>query len=62
MMKPPRGGPRIGAARPGHVIVAMALIRSCFAVVRRTVNRPTGTIMAPPAPWRIRAMVKVVRL
>ena len=30
----------------------MALIRSVFAVVRSTISRPTGTIIAPPTPCR----------
>ena len=55
VMKPPRGGPSTGAARPGQVMVAMALMRFCFSVERSTVSRPTGTIIAPPHPCRMRA-------
>ena len=43
-------------------MVAMALISSCFSVVRSTASRPTGTIIAPPAPWRMRARVNAVRV
>ena len=35
----------------------MALIRSDLAVVRSTISRPTGTIIAPPMPWNTRATV-----
>ncbi|HEX3955477.1 MAG TPA: hypothetical protein VHZ03_02465 [Trebonia sp.] len=30
------------------------LIRSALAVVPSTARRPTGTIIAPPAPWTTR--------
>ncbi len=31
--------------------------RCCFSVLRSTIRRPTGTIMAPPAPCSTRATV-----
>lgn len=58
-MKPPTGGPSTGATRAGHVIVAIVRIRSSLGVVLRTIRRPTGTIIAPPAPWRMRAAVNM---
>src|SRR6478735_6806331 len=33
---------------------------SDFAVVRNTISRPTGTIIAPPIPWKTRALVNAV--
>ena len=58
-MKPPSGGATIGAASAGQVRIAMARMRSDFGVERSTESRPTGTIMAPPAPWTILAAVKL---
>jgi hypothetical protein len=54
-MNPPIGGPSTGATRPGHVIKEVARNRCCFFVLRKTTNLPTGTIMAPPMPWMMRA-------
>ncbi len=62
VMKPPSGGPSTGAARPGQVRVVIARIMSFLSIERSTTRRPTGTIMAPPMPWRTRARVKVSRL
>ena len=59
MMKPPSGGPMIGAERAGQVSVAMARIRSALEVLLSTTSRPTGTIMAPPMPCRTRDSVKL---
>ena len=47
-------GPSIGPTRPGMATKLMARINSDFANVRTMVSRPTGTIMAPPQPCRIR--------
>ena len=33
----------------------MALTRSDFATERSSTSRPTGTIIAPPMPWKMRA-------
>ena len=33
------------------------MISSDLAVLRSTINRPTGTIIAPPMPWNTRATV-----
>lgn len=56
-MKPPIGGPTTGATMPGHVIVAIARISFAFSVLRTTIIRPTGTIIAPPTPCSSRAAV-----
>src|SRR5262249_61377574 len=56
------GGPITGAVRAGQVRKAIARTRSCFWVLRSTTRRPTGTIIAPPTPWRIRAAVNAGRL
>ena len=53
--KPPTGGPSTGAAKAGQVSSAMAPTRADFSVVRSTVSRPTGTIIAPPSPCSTRA-------
>jgi hypothetical protein len=55
----PTGGPTTGATMPGHVIVAIARISLAFSVLRTTIIRPTGTIIAPPTPWSRRAAVNV---
>ncbi|MET3249090.1 hypothetical protein ABIE53_005900 [Burkholderia sp. OAS925] len=57
MMKPPIGGPTTGAAIAGQVIVEMACIMRLFSVLRTTMSRPTGTIIAPPMPCSRRAAV-----
>src|ERR1700754_2803815 len=40
----------------------MARTRSGLAVVRSTTRRPTGTIIAPPAPCSTRVAVSIGRL
>ena len=60
VMKPPTGGPTTGATIAGHVMVEMACIRRLFSVLRTTISRPTGTIMAPPMPCSKRAAVNSV--
>ena len=57
--RPPIGGAMMGAARPGQVSTAIAPINSALGVVRRTARRPTGTIIAPPKPCRMRAATKL---
>ncbi len=59
-MNPPSGGPSTGAISPGQVIYEMDRIKSFFSVMRKTTNRPTGTIMAPPIPCKTRAAVNCV--
>ncbi len=54
-MKPPTGGPTTGPISAGMVSHAIAATSSCFGTVRSSTSRPTGTIMAPPMPCRIRA-------
>ena len=57
-MKPPTGGPSIGPSSAGTVRTESALTRSRRSTVRRSRRRPTGTIIAPPVPWRTRAATK----
>ena len=54
MINPPSRGPSIGPMSPGIATKLMARINSDFAKVRTMVRRPTGSIMAPPQPCRIR--------
>ena len=54
-MNPPTGGPTTGPISAGADSHAMAATSSDFAAVRSSSRRPTGTIMAPPMPCRMRA-------
>ena len=47
-------GPSMGPIRPGMATKLMARMSSDLANVRTRVSRPTGTIMAPPQPCRMR--------
>ncbi len=47
--------------RAGIVRVARAWTSSLRGTLRRITRRPTGTIMAPPIPWRNRASTNPVR-
>jgi hypothetical protein len=47
-------GPSIGPMRPGIATKLMARMSSERAKVRTIVIRPTGSIIAPPMPCRIR--------
>ena len=53
-MRPPATGPSIGATRLGIATKLMVRTNSDFANVRTSVRRPTGTIIAPPHPCRMR--------
>ena len=53
-MKPPTGGPMRGPISAGMVSQAIAVTSSALGAVRRITRRPTGTIMAPPAPCTTR--------
>ena len=44
----------MGPTNPGMATKLMARINSDLANVRTRVSRPTGTIMAPPQPCRMR--------
>jgi len=61
-MNPPSGGPSTGPISAGTDNHAMAATSSDFAAVRNRTSRPTGTIMAPPTPCRIRAATRNQRL
>src|SRR5271154_104500 len=54
-MNPPIGGPTTGPSTAGTVRYDIAVTSSDLAIVFSTIRRPTGTIMAPPKPCRIRA-------
>ena len=53
-MNPPTTGPSIGPMRLGMATKLMARTSSDLANVRTSVSRPTGTIIAPPQPCRMR--------
>jgi hypothetical protein len=44
----------MGPTRPGMATKLMALMSSDFSKVRTMVRRPTGSIIAPPQPCRMR--------
>jgi hypothetical protein len=53
-MRPPARGPTIGPTSEGIATKLIARTSSDFGNARTIVSRPTGTIKAPPHPWRIR--------
>ena len=53
-MNPPATGPSIGPIKPGIATKLIARMSSDLGNVRTNVNRPTGTIIAPPKPCRTR--------
>ena len=55
VMKPPSGGPQIGPISAGMVTSDIALTRRRLSIVRTMISRPTGVIIAPPAPCTMRA-------
>src|SRR6266436_2546449 len=57
-MKPPSGGPITGPTSAGTVTHAIALTSALLSMERSSTRRPTGVIIAPPAPCRMRAMTK----
>ena len=57
VISPPSGGPTTGAVKAGQVRYAIMRTKCCFSVLRSTISRPTGTIMAPPMPCSTRAAV-----
>src|ERR1700689_1630618 len=54
-MNPPIGGPTTGPSTAGTVRYDIAVTSSDLAMVFSTIRRPTGTIMAPPKPCKMRA-------
>ena len=60
VMKPPTGGPITGPIRAGVVTQAMAATSSRRLIERTSTMRPTGVIIAPPMPCRMRAKTKSV--
>src|SRR3982074_2125465 len=59
-MKPPSGGPVTGPISAGTVTHAIALTSALLSMERSSTSRPTGVIMAPPTPCRMRAITKWV--
>src|SRR5476649_2018804 len=59
-MKPPSGGPMTGPISAGTVTHAIALTSALLSMERSSTSRPTGVIMAPPAPCTIRAITNWV--
>ena len=57
-MKPPTGGPMIGPTSAGIVTHAIASTSLCRSIERTSTSRPTGVIIAPPIPCRMRAITK----
>ncbi len=57
-MKPPTGGPTIGPIVAGIISQAIALTNSAFDTARSSTSRPTGDIIAPPAPCSMRAATR----
>ncbi len=54
-MKPPTGGPSTGPIMAGTISQVIAVTISLRSTERSSTSRPTGTIMAPPTPCRMRA-------
>ncbi len=54
-MRPPTGGPSSGPMVDGICSQAIAFTSSDFELERSSTSRPTGTIIAPPIPWMMRA-------
>ncbi len=59
-MKPPSGGPITGPISAGTVTHVIALTSSLLSIERSSTSRPTGVIIAPPMPCRMRAITKCV--
>ncbi len=60
VMKPPSGGPITGPTSAGTVTQAMAFTSALLSIERNSTSRPTGVIIAPPMPCRMRAITKSV--
>ena len=61
-MKPPSGGPTTGPISAGMVSHAIAATIWCLGTERSSTSRPTGTIIAPPMPCRMRDPTRKDRL
>ena len=60
VMKPPSGGPITGPISAGTVTHVIALTSALLSIERSSTSRPTGVIIAPPMPCRMRAITKWV--
>ncbi len=58
---PPTGGPSNGPIVAGISTQNMAVISSLLLTLRISTSRPTGTIIAPPAPCSSRAPTRKAR-
>ena len=61
-MKPPTGGPTIGPIVAGIISHAIERTSSAFDTTRSITSRPTGDIIAPPAPCSILAATRAQRV
>ena len=59
-MNPPSGGPTTGPTSAGTVTQAIAFTSALLSIERSSTSRPTGVIIAPPRPCRMRAITKSV--
>ena len=60
VMNPPSGGPITGPTSAGTVTQAIAFTSALLSIERSSTSRPTGVIIAPPMPCRMRAITKSV--
>ena len=61
-MKPPSGGPITGAMSDGQTSAESICMSSLFPVLRSTIMRPTGDIMAAEPPCTRRQPMKAPKL
>src|ERR1700733_5014443 len=62
VISPPASGAITGASSPGHTTYDVTRSRSSLAAREITIVRPTGTIIAPPAPCSTRIPTSMPRL
>src|ERR1700722_4406390 len=60
VMKPPSGGPITGPTSAGTGTQAIAFTSALLSIDRTSTSRPTGVIIAPPMPCKMRAITKSV--
>ena len=61
VISPPASGAITGASSPGHTTYDVTRSRSSLAAREITIVRPTGTIIAPPAPCSTRIPTSMPR-
>ncbi len=62
VMSPPASGATTGASSPGQTTYEVSRSMSSLAAGDSTIVRPTGTIIAPPAPCSTRIATSMPRL